>query len=300
MSRFLSYPIINEKIIERIKYNLNEYKFYFLNKTQNLYDEIKVDTNNNPIIFKDQNKRWFYKNNNLKISKRVQFNPKALFGNDGVANINSKLGVGLFWKSKKTMKRGVLEGSTFTYNDDRVDEVLEITFDDKSIKDELELEVIVYLKEAITNSNLEAFATMPGTVLGVLEYKKLIFVGSGSTFPTTSINDPNGPLWELIVHLDFEASIDETVEFIINEGHSKFELLNINDKRKYNSDLVQEISINIIYQIVMQCITYKDHLENDYKEGTLGALVLYYVKTFELDLNVSQDIYRKISIGVRK
>lgn len=301
MRFFVPYPTLNDYTKEKIKYKHYNYKFSYLNKTQNLYDEIKVDHNDNPIIFKDQNQRWYYGNDNLKIMKRVNFNTKPLFGKDGIASRRSTLGVGIFWKSKKTMRRGVKEIAQFTYADELVDSSAEIVFDDKKIRDELEIEVIIYLVEHVEDMNDQnnLYAKTPGTILGKLDYKKIIFTGSGSLFPTISISDKDAPLWSLSMYTDFDDNIENVLNLIINEAHPKFKLLNVNDKSNYSEALVEEISINIIYQIIINSIDQKELLKDNYPDGTLGSIVRYYINIYNIDLDTKEDIYYKISKGVR-
>lgn len=300
MKGFVAYPTLNEKIISKLAYNASD-KFIFRRTNNGKLDEIKVNYSYKNVYFEDY-KSWLYKRDDLHITKDIKFNPKSLFGQDGLVSSFATIGIAISWKSNKSMRRGVKKIGTFNFNDYKVNEKVHLYFKSKEIKDSVDVEIILYVSEPskVNLSEESHLINLKGAILGVIDSIHLSFVGLGSSFPTSSINSPNEPLWKLNVEMDLFESVTNTVELIVNEGHYKFSLLD-SKHVNFNSDLLEEIMISIVYQLIILSLNdIKVYSEEEFEEGTLGNLIKYYYKTFKLEINNENNFYKLISLGIRK
>lgn len=298
MKTFRTYPTINDVILKKIKYKQNN-KFKFNNNLQGTKDNINIDDSETTIEFIDQNKRWFYKKNDLIIEKEIILNTKPLFGNSGVAEEDSELGVAIKWMSKKSMIRGMEDVGSFSIKSETFQRKGTIYFNENQIRDSLTYEVVLYLKKnGYKNRGRSIFADVPGTILGILESKTLNFAGRGSTFPIVNVKDSKLPLWKLeIINFDPSLQVDEAIVLLLNEDHKKYHLF---EQETYNEFFVEEVMINVVYQLLLYEKKYEIYDDN-YEEGTLGSLINYYKKVYTIkDNNDPNELYASISKELRK
>lgn len=302
MAKFYPYPTLNEIVVKNINYKETQFVFKYNNEIQNSIDEIKIDESKDTIVFEDQNKNWFYKENNLIIEKEINFNPQKLFGLNGLVAKDSQLSLAVIWKSRKTMIKGIKKYSSFTVEQDNVAENIEITFGKNDLRDDVTIEIVIILeKNSAQPTYIEGkFANNPGSIVGVLETKKLIFVGDGSMFPVSIVELKDGPLWFLDIDFAFENLVEESICLKINKSHKKFHLLNKEDKEKFDEELLEEITINVVFQIMLE---YNDKAslfeEDEYEEGTIGSLISYFIKAFEPNNSSISNLYKSLSKGIR-
>jgi len=301
MNKFRSYPTISNKLINKIKYNYTDpFLFKYNNATHLSEDSIKVNSKDQVIDFKDENNRWFYKRNDLIILKKIAFKTKFFFGDKGVTPHGSTLGVAISWKSRHSKRRGVVQVGYFDDNSNEFLSEGRLYFEEKDIRNKLDIEVIIYLKKfsGIISKKDSFFATEEGTILGVLESKTINFVGQGSLFPISVSQIKDDPLWKLhIKGFDYDKPVEDNVTLVINQNHKKFHLFD--NSEKYNSDFVEEVMINVVYQLLLTSNEY-DMYYSEYPEGSLGQLINYYKRVYNLEEINPTELYSTISKVIRK
>lgn len=301
MSNFTFFPKLNENIIKTIGYNENE-KFNFSFIENDILKTISIkDYNNVTLNFIDEHNRWFFNQNNLIVNKKISFNSDYLFGTEGIAPINSTIGVAVAWESPKSLSRGVEHQFDLKYGNEIINKNIEIRFEPKQLRESVKIKIILYLKEKASLQFPYEFylCNTEGTILGVLDEITLNFVGDGSTFPTEIINDPNKPLWEIKINLEYYKEVSETLLLFINEAHKDFPLFNYKDER-FNEDFLTEVMISIVSIILIKSIDEIDEIrETTYIDGTLGSLINYYLNSFEIDTTSIESIFASVGREIR-
>lgn len=300
---FRAYPTIGEKLIDKIKYKGSNFEFKYTNHLD-MEDEIKIkEQADETINFRDANNRWVYKSNDLIIDKNIEFFTNPLFDAGGVVPVGSTLGVAISWNSAESKRRGLIYVGSFEYNSKDKNAYFSrktrMNFDKNEIRNRVTIRVIIYLikiSDKIDPHNT-FYATTPGTVLGELEVKTINFVGDGSIFPVVTIKDNDGPLWKLDIYDDNpEALVEEAIALVINENHNKYYLFQQGDK--LNHDFIEEVMIEVVYQLIL----FADDLElvDEYSVGTVGYLISYYQRTYNLDRTNPSELYASVSKELRK
>lgn len=299
MKKFRTYPTINDRIFKSINY-IGDTKFKFKNKSQNTEDHINIIADEDVIEFRDKDRRWFYKQNDLIIEIEIKFETKSLFNKLGIAEENSELGVAISWSSKKSMIRGIEDVGSFSKHNEIFERTGKLYFGKDQIRESLNYEVIIYLKKPVIKSGgFSIFADVPGTVLGVLETRRLDFTGSGSTFPIVNVRDEKYPLWKLEIKSDEPTDlVEDSIELVLNESHKKYELFEQGET--FNESFVQEVMINVVFQLLLFEEKEKFY-DEEYEEGTLGALINYYKRVYSIkDYEDATELYASISKEIRK
>jgi len=297
------YPRLNDNLIKGIEYNNNEYFQFYYQDDDNFEREISIDNKNEQhILMVDKYDRWFYNTNNLIIKKNIRFKTKNLFGENGIAPMNSKIGLAFIVESNDTKFKKVEKIKEFDYSDMMVNYQFIKEFPKNTFQGNTTIKFVLYLakKSNLILDNEKNKVNMEGAIFGVLEEKTLIFEGSASTFPTVEFEDSTKPLWTLNILENIEMPISEAITLNINKAHHDYDLFNSQDER-HNPEFIKEVSIMIIVKILWKLKEdYSTILENKYESGTLGSLASYYIRVYNPSFESLEKLYESISFEVRK
>lgn len=301
MSRIQFYPKLNKNIIDSSKYKSSKIKLSYNDLIRNVELELKVKDNDKTIILLDEYNRWVYNINNLILKKSISLETKSIFGKDGIAPTNSTVGIYVNHDAYKSLNRGVKKIGVFNNQLQTVNFDIEYNFKENQILDKAVVGIYLYLETE--DDNIDAselhLSNTKGSILGKFEDIELVYQGRKSMFPTREIEDRSKPLWELFINYELYDYLDETIELIINKSHKDYHLFDINNKEKYSFEYVREVMINVVVMLLVSSTEFNHELDNnEFELGTLGYLLSYYRKVFDIKSDRIEDIYSSVSKGV--
>lgn len=309
MNNLSLFPKLNDSHIKKINYNQHEdVKFSFKKTNESDFYDIKIsNTASANIYFNDEYSRWVYPFHNLRYNKTIKFNPKHLFGKDGIAPARSKIGVAIKWESRGSMLSGIKHQFSFGKDEGFIEKEISIFFKEKTLRNGVDIFIVFYLYEKDSQGGSfgeEYLNNDEGVIIGLLEKKTLNFKGIGSEFPVETIDDKKQGLWFVnFTDFDYEKNLDECMKVVINQAHKNFHLLNFEEK-KFNKELLEEIMISVVYQFILRAKEDYEMFINDdeyYENGTVGQLLNYYLKLFNIDLKniASEELFMEINRRLR-
>lgn len=304
MSNIVFYPRLNISTTNITKDN--QFTFEYIDR--NDYNKIKTFNANqdvNKTILLDKHNKWSSKVYNLTIRKGYKLDVSNLFGKDGIAPSNSSIGVATIFKSSKSLQRGIKNNLIIEHSDNlkEVEFDMEYNFTINELRDDFELELILYLERSVLELHSEEkhINNIQGTVIGTLEQHRYLLTGDGSAFPTQIISKIGEPLWRLSMSSDVSDSIQDGISLIINDKHKDYKLFNYLDKDSYNRDFIKEVSISIVYQLVNYYFDeVKDYDEETFSYDSIATLIYHYIKIYDLDKTDKNRFFDKINGGIRR
>lgn len=307
MSKLRFYPILNEYLSDESSLLLKNYDFYFNDEKEDILNDVEIQgKSQDVIILYDDRGYWDIRYYNLIVKNQISIKkPNVLFGIHGIAPSNAKIGVGFKWYSKDTKLRGFKELGIFDKNSGLVNIDFSYNFKKNFLRKELTLEILLYIADEDLNPTgpEKHLANIKGTVIGEVTSTKLILEGSRSEFPIVEIKDPNKPLWELRINwLTENDKFVDVVKLIINPSHPKFKEINM-ERKRYNQDLLDEIMISTIAMLFLKAksdniFTFGTEI-NEFEEGSVGAVLAYWVNIYALEDASIEVLHSKISNAVR-
>lgn len=302
MKNFRFYPTLSDSLIKSSNLSIENYSFYY--KTDKTY-KVNVDNEENPVVLYDEKGVWDINRDNLIINSNLSIDaPSKLFGENGIAVNDAKIGIGIKWYSNESKIRGFERIGFLTNENKKLEFNIEINFERKMLRNNLILEPVLFIQEPgkIIYDYENIFANDKGIVLGQLEKKQIILEGQRSEFPVVEIKDKSRPLWEIIANfVSGDDNFNDTVYLTINSEHKDYKYINKSDK-EFNSVLLEEIMINIVTFLVNKGI--EDNLisfdsEESSEMGTVSYVLEHWIQIYELKEEPIMNLHRKISKRIR-
>jgi hypothetical protein len=299
------YPTIDDNLRNKLIYETGDYQFSYNNPH---YKELKtqlLDVNKTAslIKFEDPDFIWDPEVHNFRINRRGEItNPHFLFGENGVVPYNSELAIGLIWSSKAVNIRGAKILKTFTAGTERPLKIdFELDFTKGTVKQELYLEMIVYVNRAGDERSEENhLCNTPGSIVGKLESSKIVLEGNGSVFPIVEVDEDTMPLWWVVcswTDIQEDKFDVENVKICINKGHSNFDQVYSSNKLG-NSPLFLEILGSALQTIIANAKESPawDNVKNGdgLVPGSVGEAINYFINTFNWDASSPENLNRTI------
>lgn len=303
MNRSFLYPTLNDELLENLKITVYEQLFY---TTDKFGKQVRVNIDNEDasnIIMNDTEGIWNAEFNDLIIEQKIVLgNCKVLFGNQGIANKDSLIGVSVSWWSKSSKRRESYKIDTISIDDSKKSLSVTLTFPSSSFRKQVNYSVNLF---SLDNSNENSiYANSQGLILGNIFESRLILEGAGSIFPIVSISDAKSPLWYLNCDwTDYNDSFSDSVVLILNKEHKNYRYLDSNDSKNYNNEMFIEVMISVTVQIIMTAVNKGDieeiTIDRNLVTGSIGELIKYYIDTYEISSYDITEVNKSIVKGVR-
>lgn len=236
---------------------------------------------------------------------------RNLFGPDGLACRNAKLGVSLVWTSPDSRQRGAFPVVVFGVNEEQLsanrdhtfaDGEVDFTFASAKIRGDVRFALVLHIAEKGTPSEEEThLANEAGFVLGEFDSFVLRIDGTGSLFPVFEVHKKDQPLW--YVRCDWTDPISdafsESVSININAAHKNFKFIDRKQKTFCPQLLVEVMSAALCCMIEkLRSEKYLDQIlgDDEMESGSVGEVVRYFSNTLEWDFS-SPDA---LSLSTRK
>jgi hypothetical protein len=256
------------------------------------------------VCIKDENGKWTQEDNNLCFRRKYCLRTfHSLFGEDGIACKNARLGLAVQWTSHASCQRGVIRIGEFSSNDQIMEAEVEYRFMKAQLRGLVNLTTIVYLAEAGTpEPGEEHLVNIDGYILGELDSYIVKLDGRSSAFPIYEIPNPGQPLWYIECNWDDPTcdALSECVSIFLNTAHKNYAYIDRNQKT-FDSQLLCEImasAITLIIEKVRLDSGYWDQIMRgeDLELGSVGQAVYYFKSALDWDMSDAE----KISLCARK
>ncbi len=195
MSNLFFYPKLTDELKNACGLSVDKYVFTY--EYQDKYYGLK-QKGNNTVKISDPLEIWGIETEGISFSKTVSIAyPHLLYGANGIACKNASIGVCIMWTNKTLTQTGcILPESDVETNTGRIC-TFNYTFEPGTIKGDLELSVIFFLKEKANNilPGEERLNNEEGVEIGEIETVVLDFNSIYMEFPIEEYNSANEPLW---------------------------------------------------------------------------------------------------------
>ncbi|SER70756.1 hypothetical protein [Salisediminibacterium halotolerans] len=301
------FPEITDRLIQKTGVMHGSYSFsYMKNRELDMVTKYPDESRMGDLLFfEDPNYDWNPDDFNLKVSKPLTLNnPMFLFGKNGVAPEDAELAIGVIWTCKDINLRGAKEIISFTKSSNSpLNTEIELNFKRGTLKKELNLETIVYVKTPGHPSEDEMMlGNQSGLKLGKLDKKNIVIEGNGSEFPVVEVADPLKPLWWIDCSWtdpQEDAFEEENLKLCINRSHKNYTSV-YNGKSINDSPVFIEImasALEVIIQKTRESDTWEDIKRGEKNApGSIGEAVYYFLSTFEWDVSSPE----RMSVSIRK
>lgn len=296
------FPILSEELHTKVGFQALHYTFSYHNDgseyqlTSEILDsQVRADSLK---VFDDKG-LWTTAEHDLCLKRTfVLNNAFFLFGENGVAPQDSKIGLAVIWTSKSSNQRGTFLIDEFQFEPGKsLEFTVNGSFASGILKTSIKLQTIIYVKKAGTKKPNEThLANTAGTVLGVLDETLVILDGNGSVFPIVEVKEPSRSLWW--VECDwvdplYEKFEEENVKICLNKSHPHYSFLNLEDG-DMKSPLLTEIIANAIQIMIYKAKEglYWDEIINgkDFEPGSIAEAIYYFINTFSLDVYSPENL----------
>lgn len=307
-----AFPTLSQEMIKKSGHIDTNYKFLFLdNGIERELKAAQTEASNSKVSIlklEDEAGHWHPDTHELTIECTSYMTcPVFFFGPKGIIPRKGTLGVAIRWMAPETSVRGVKDlGEITLHSDTSCGVSCRIAFPRRLLRGELILQTILYLKNrgavAADEKHLAAFT---GTVLGVMDVTKIIIDSNGSMFPIHTVNNPTEPLWWAKCEWEDpteDAFTDDNFCLYLNAGHKDYALLNANEGIK-NSPLLMDIICSALHMMIIKVLGDDNYSSdtingNNLKQGSISALIHYYIRVFGWDYEKEHP--EKLAQSIRK
>lgn len=304
-NNIMLFPSLNEELVSKIRFEKEKFHFYYTDE----HDEEEYDLVDERVeassfyCIKDEHGKWTQDDNNLCFRSTFRLRTfQCLFGENGIACKNAKLGMAIQWTSSDSRQRGVVKIGEFSADEQIMEAEVEQRFEKAQLRGLVTLSIIIYLAKPGNPSEGEVhLANTEGYVLGELESYTLKLDGSGSAFPVFEVSDQGQPLW--YIKCDWEDptsdAFSECVSINLNTAHKNYAYIDRNTK-EFNKQLLFEIVASAITLIIEKVRHESDWDQimrgENLEQGSVGQAIYYFKSALEWDLTDSETV----SLSARK
>lgn len=300
------FPILTDELLGKLRFQASPYELFYTRDDQEYIlraEEIESSTTIHKVI--DDEGVWSPDDHNLCIRRRYAVRTyQCLFGTNGIACKNAKLGIALMWMSSDSKQRGVIPIGEIENSQKDLELVLNHEFSKAQLRGSVEFSTVVYLKDVGTPLwDEEHLANQYGCLLGELDNKFVIKLdGAGSVFPMYEIHEPGQPLWYVKCDWDdptFEL-FSECISININTAHKNYKYLD-KTKRTFDEQLLKEIMASALIIIITKLKEQGNYWEatttgDDLQSGSVSEAISYFINTLEWDVSSPEAM----SLSIRK
>lgn len=293
------YPRLSDEMYEKIYDNENS-SISFVYVVNNEINNIEYIDKNDNISF-DSSSNWNCDDYDLIVIIRIKLkNLNMLFGKEGIAPTNSKIGLCIEWFSTQAKIRKVLISKELISNEDNEKTFsFEFALPKQTFSSSISLNALLYLaKSADTITNEEQILNNnPGVIIGDILKKVVFMTGDGSQFPIKVISMPDSNmLWKLETNLDEPGSrqISDGITLILNSAHKDYKYIDPNSGF-YCDRLADEIVTNAIALFLAELSESSEFdLGGTYEEGTLLSYAQYCKNRLDIKFDGLMSISNSI------
>lgn len=292
------FPRINRELAYKLDCSIREIKAYYAD-VYNGYIELKLEgngDNNNSYTVSDDSGQWAPEKYRWKVEGIIDLhNLNSLFEDDGVAEENSILGIGIEWRSKTSKQRKTYKVDEIKWGQNEKSTPFSILLDRAALRGNVEFVVVIYLLKAVGELKDSCFAIEEGIVLGELYKFYLTIDGDGSYFTVLEKAAKGEPLWALECDWENpeESLFTESVRIVINNEHPAWKLSN---DLEFKKQILKEIMASAMQIVISQLDSSEYDGSVEYEPGSVSSAINYLINKAEINTNS----YESIALTIRK
>lgn len=306
LQNFSFYPQLTNEMLKSI-FDYSKFKMSF-NYTIN--DETRViehDDRNGNISFINKD-YWNCDDYDLNVSIKIKINNlKELFGQNGIAPLNSKVGLCIEWYSAQAKIRSVINSKEFiSYADNDKNFTFDFLLPKQTFNNTVIIKALLYLAKPANQLSANEFVlnNNHGVIIGELFQKIVYMRGDGSLFPIKIMSDQgSNALWKLELDVSDPANklVSDGITLILNTAHKDYQFIDPNSSN-YCDRLATEIVSNALVMFLVELSQIPEFdLDDDYEPGTLLAYAQYCKNVLKIEFdgieNISKSVYKLIDGG---
>lgn len=303
MENLFFYPTLTPELVENAGISVSQYTFsyYFDNEFRELRQNGR-----NTVKLEDSLESWKIENDGLHIVRDISIEyPEVLLGEHGIACRDAKIGYCIRWINKSLTHRGIIYPKLEGKNGEVLHVSFEYDFEPKTIKGDLELQTVLYIKKTSDNveSSEQHLINDSGVVIGVLDDCRIDFGSIYMDFPIQEINSKEQPLWWLELG-DWEDPTQEpfnedNVRIYLNSAYSCCP--QVGDVIK-NVDVLIDI-ISTAYTMILNKIEEMGYLSRTINDvnleaGSISKIMCYFLSGCNVDTSSLERMHKTIWLNV--
>lgn len=293
------YNTLDDRLFQKIGYNQQPLRAFYINEDdENINMSVELlEGQENTYQVVDPKVHWDANMHNIYLEQEIEIvNPAFLFGNEGLVSEDAIIGIAFRWHSRDSAQQRVIPISEITieatssyYN------TLEINIERGLLRGKVTFEVVLYL----VNPGKHMANIVPGTILGILDSKDMLFDGDTSMFPIVEVKDASKPLWWVMCDFDdplYDKFNEDNTAIVLNMGHRHAKQLKT-EKGIGSSPLLLEIiatGLQIIIEKAKHTGEWQQIMNNNTEPGSIGEAIYYFVNTFEWNTSSPDTLLRSI------
>lgn len=293
------FPTLSERLLNNLKFQRRPYKFYYLdnNHEERTLTTEQVEPGVELYLLKDENGLWSQDDYNIGFERKISLQSfDQLFGENGIACHDARLGIAIQWKSADSKQRGTVQSESFSSSDGIKDFALEHLFQKAQLRGQVDFTTVLYLAEAGHPYETELhLINKEGYILGELETWSMQLDGSGSIFPVFEVVTKGQPLW--FVKCDWsDPTVDKLADCVsinLNRAHKNYKYID-RTQRSFNKQLLTEVMASAIFVVIENARQsgYWDDIVNDkdLDSGSVGEAIHYFQEALEWDLSSPEAV----------
>lgn len=315
-----TYPSLSDRIMQQNKISIDENSYKLKFSYDVLEDEeaknYRLDDNSTNGLFYslcDSRGVWTPDTHNLKVSGTFSItNPIGLYGECGIAPMNSIIGLAVRWCSSTSKNRGVKIIGDINKCVENQEIPFCIDFDKAKLRGSVTFYYEFFINSNVLGSQIEQnLANTKGTIIGENQILILDIDAKEQNFPIELFEDKDAPLWKLSVSDNDPRDIlwgPEAVKIQLNKAHKDYKYINQDVKNKFSPVLLKEILASAVslYINTLQGIAnekenknLQDFLNVDDTADWVPGCVAEIVKGFQIEpmnFNLTSPIETSISV----
>lgn len=304
------FKTIDDDLANKIEFSLNDIAPYYY-KNGSLIP-LRLEKKDDSLVVSDDSRQWDIEKDGLSLKfNTIIKNPSVLFGERGVTDSDSVLGIGAICQSMVSDRLEAFPLSSFTFDKQELFSQHEITLSSGKYRGNVAIRLVLYLIEPGTEKS--SFPKRSGTIFGDLNTTVLKLFENSSLFPIYEIDAPGEPLWWVKIYwtdIENDPFIEENIAIVINKSSKYYPQLDQNNESTFNPILLAEVvssSICVILEKVRNNRNDWDKITSDssYPYGTIAFTIQYIYSTLNLDfetqeslaLSVRRYVYEKMGLN---
>ena len=291
------FPLLNDDLYNKVFDKQDITFFYLLNNELKKVNYIEEHGN----ISFENSENWNCDDYDLIVCIEISLkNVNFLFGNEGIAPLESKIGLCIEWYSSQSKIREVIPNRDYlSKNDDKKVLNFELLLPKRTFNGLVVINALLYLAKSAQKVDISEykFNNSVGVIIGNIFKRNVFMTGSGSLFPIKILNTPNPKmLWNIELNLD-EPDIRQVADgltIILYSAHKDYHLIDPSS-RDYCARLADEIVTNALTLFLSELSKSPEFdLNGSYEEGTLLGYAKYCKDRLGVQFDSSLNILNSL------
>lgn len=239
-------------------------------------------------------------NIDIHISRTIKVrNASILYGENGIANKDAKIGLCVIWTSPSSGQRGVYRIGIVENKDEEQVLQLDALIEKSSIRDKIDFSLSLYIHEPASTHGESYKANKKGMILGNVEIYTLT-IDTKPDFPIYNVSIPGGPLWDIECNwTSINDPFLDVVSIYFNKANKQlYAYVDKTNDKKFDINLVREILGSALIQIIQK---YQETDPNFTQlDNAIPGSVADYVRKYIHEWNVDTSSLNIMSSQLRR